>query len=295
MDCSAPCSPASPDMLLERESEPERSPRVLIAFGGERAPVRALRDAFRFALALGAEPHVLRVVGPGLSAELTRRHMAARAQHEARRLRAAARHARVLCDRASGERLPGPQVSARLGTFVDQVALRAAEIQADLIAISPNRKQLAATVQCLARTTSCAVLVPRRAGSFMRLLAATDLEEPDTPLLRRAAQLGRHLDASVVALHGVPADGGANAPSLEERLLVLERATRHLGGQFESVVLRTRDPVREILEQSRHRNVDIIVVGTRRHAAGTAARVMRSAQQTVLVAPLSGPADSKTH
>jgi nucleotide-binding universal stress UspA family protein len=287
MDCSAPRAPAGPDMLLDRASAPEPLPRVLIAFGGERAPVRALRDAFRFALALGAEPHVLRVVAPGSSAKLIPRHMAGRAQHEARRLIAAARHARVLCDRTLGERLPGPQVSALLGTFVEQVVLRAAEIQADLIAISPNRKQLVATVQCLARATNCAVLVPRRAGSFMRVLAATDLEEPSTPLLRRAAQLGRRLDASVVALHAVPADGSADAPSLVERLLMLEHATRRLGGRFESVVLRTGDPARDILEQSCHCNADIILVGTRRHAPGTAARVVRSAQRTVMVAPLT--------
>jgi hypothetical protein len=139
MDRSAPRAPASPDKLLDRASAPEPMPRVLIAFGGERAPVSALRDALRFALALGAEPHVLRVVAPGSSAKLIPRHMAGRAQHEARRLIAAARHARVLCDRTLGERLPGPQVSALLGTFVEQVVLRAAEIQADLIAISPSR------------------------------------------------------------------------------------------------------------------------------------------------------------
>jgi nucleotide-binding universal stress UspA family protein len=127
----------------------------------------------------------------------------------------------------------------------------------------------------------------------MRVLAATDLEEPSTPLLRRAAQLGRRLDASVVALHAVPADGSADAPSLEERLLMLEHATRRLGGRFESVVLRTGDPARDILEQSRHCNADIILVGTRRHAPGTAARVVRSAQRTVMVAPLTERGGSK--
>jgi nucleotide-binding universal stress UspA family protein len=273
-------------MPPERERAPERTPRLLIAFGGERAPVRALCDAFRFAVAIGAEPYVLRVVRAGAQSELAPRHMAERAQHEARRLMAAARHARVLCDGALGVRLPVARVTARLGTFIEQVALRAAEIQADFIAISPNRKQLVTTVQCVARATNCAVLVPRRTGSFMTLLAATDLEEPHTPVLRRAAQLGRHLDATVVALHGVPAAEEAARPSLEQRLLMLEQATRRLGGHFESVVLRTGDPAREIIEQARHRNADVILVGTRRHAPGTAAEVVRSAQRSVVVAPV---------
>jgi nucleotide-binding universal stress UspA family protein len=214
--------------------------------------------------------------------------MAERARHEARRLIAATQHARVLCDRTLSERLPGAHLTARLGTFIEQVALRAAEIHADVIALSPNRKQLVATVQGLARSTSCAIFVPRRVGSFMKLLAATDLEEPSTPVLRRAAQLGRHLDATVVALHGVPNGcSGHERPLLERRLLMIEEAMRGFGGHFESVVLRTGDPAREILQQARRCNADIILVGSRRRAPGTAAQVVRSAQRSVLVAPLA--------
>ena len=288
MHPSARCAPVTEnDTPFAPEREPSQVRRVLIAFGGERAPARALRDAFGFALALGAEPHVLRVVGRSSAALLALRHTAALAQHEARRLRAAARHARALCERTLGERLPCPQLAARLGNFTDQVVLRAAELQADLITISPNRRQLVETVQTIVRATNRAILVPRRAGSFVKLLAATDLEEPNTPLLQSAAQLGRRLDASVVALHGVPAGRGAGAPSLEQRLLMLERATRRLGGHIESLVLRTNDPAREILQQSRQRNADLILVGTRRRALGTAAWVVQNARRTVLVAPLA--------
>jgi len=168
------------------------------------------------------------------------------------------------------------------------VALRAAEIRPDLILVSPNRKELVATVQRLARLTECAILVPRRGGSFERLLAATDLEEPDTPLLRRAAQLGRHLEATVVALHGVPAGGSdVEGVSLTQRLLMLENATRRLGARFESVVLRTGAPAREILQQARRCNADIILVGTRLRSPGTAALVLQGAQRSVLVEPIA--------
>jgi nucleotide-binding universal stress UspA family protein len=272
--------------LDAREGPPKRI-RLLLGFGGERAPVHALREAFRFALALGAEFHVIRVVGPGSPRELTPRHMAERARHEAQRLIGAGRHARVLCDGTLSERLPGPQLSARLGSFIEQVALRAAELRADLVAVSPNRKDLVATVHRLARATNRAILVPRKRGSFVRLLAATDLEEPSTPLLRRAAQLGRHLDATVVALHGVPDGSREGAPLLEQRLLALEQATRRLGGQFESIVLRTGDAAREILQQALHCNADVILVGTRFRTPGTADLVLRSAPCSVLVEPIA--------
>jgi nucleotide-binding universal stress UspA family protein len=285
MDRSAPVAAGEMGPARKHDHSPERT-RVLIAFGGERAPVHALRDAFRFALALQAEPHVLRVVAPGSACRLAPRHMAERAQHEARRLIAAARHARVLCDGALSERLPGPQVAARLGTFFEQVAIRAAEIGADIIAVSPNRKQLVALVQRLAGATNRAILVPRKSGSFMRLLAATDLEEADTPLLRRAARLGLDLDATVVALHGVPDASRSEGRLLEQRLLALERATRRLGGRFESVVLRTADPGREILHQARWCNADILLVGTRLRTPGIAALVLRGAPCSVLVEPI---------
>ncbi|HTV21283.1 MAG TPA: universal stress protein [Polyangiaceae bacterium] len=274
-------------MTTAREPEsPSRQIRLLVGFGGERSPVHVLRDAFRFSLALGAEAHVLRVVRPGAASELTPRRMVERARHESRRLIAAARHARVLCDRNLSERLPGPQVAARLGTFTEQVALRASEIGADVIAVSPNRKQLVATVQRLARATNRAIFVPRKGGSFATLLAATDLEEPNTPLLERAAQLGAHLDATLVALHGVPS-GEASAPVLEQRLLQLEHATRRLGGHFESIVLRTGDPGQEIVRQARRRKADVVLVGTRLRAPGAAALVLENATCSVLVEPLT--------
>jgi nucleotide-binding universal stress UspA family protein len=97
------------------------------------------------------------------------------------------------------------------------VAPRAAELQADFIAISPNRKRLAPTVQQLARACNRPILVPK--------------------------------------------------------------------------VLRTGDAAEDILHQAQRFNADIIIIGARPHATArareTAARVMRRAQRSVLVAPLT--------
>jgi nucleotide-binding universal stress UspA family protein len=248
-------------------------------------PARLVREAGSFSLALGAELHVLRILRPPSSDSSAWRESAARA----RRLCATIRHARALCDAWSTE----SGLCVRVGDFVEEVARRASELGADVIAVSPSRKRLEATVRELAQQTGCAILVPRNCRTFSTLLAATDLEEPNTPLLRVAAELGRGLDATVVALHGVldEAHRKPSAPSLEQSLLMLERATRNIGGRFESVVSRAREPARGILEHARRRNVDIIVVGARprgssRSSPGTAWRVVRRARRSVLVAPL---------
>lgn len=62
---------------------------------------------------------------------------------------------------------------------------------------------------------------------------------------------------------------------------------RRLGARFESIVLRTGEPAREILQQARHCNADIILVGTRLCSPGTAALVLRGARRSVLVEPLA--------
>jgi nucleotide-binding universal stress UspA family protein len=278
--------------------------RVLLALGAERTRTRLLQEAADFSLALGAELHVMRVVAHASIDASSSDGGTARAGREGQRLIAAAHHPRALCDRILNNPLPGERFSVRMGTFVDQVALRASEVGADLIAVSPHRRSLEATVQRLAQQADCPILVPRNCRTFATLLAATDLEEPNTPLLRRAARLGRDLDATVVALHGVLEGASRNpvAPSLEQSLLMLESATRSLGGRFESVVLRASDLARKILDQARQRNADIIVVGVRplrdpkRHPS-TAAQVMRRSRRSVLVAPLAahGNARRKSH
>jgi hypothetical protein len=60
MDTSA--SDAAIDPATPRRVASRKAGRVLLALGNERAPIRSLREAHRFAEALGAELHVIRVV-----------------------------------------------------------------------------------------------------------------------------------------------------------------------------------------------------------------------------------------
>lgn len=266
--------------------------RVLLALGGERSAARALIDADAFARALGAELHVVRVVSNVGRAAPEEPLSIARAIRESQCAVAAGRHTRGLCDRILLERLPSRSICVRLGAFVSQVAQRAAELDADIIAIVPHRRQLGAVATHLALETGCGVLVARGRGSFATLLAATDLEDDQTPVLRRAARLGQELDAAVVALHGVvdePSSSGCSV-ALERRREALERAALAIGSSIRPLVLRAKDSAQCILDGAKTNSADIIIVGTRaRSAAGaTAAHVVRRARRSVLVAPIGG-------
>jgi nucleotide-binding universal stress UspA family protein len=270
---------------------PQRVERLLLALGTERVPIHTLRETQRFAAAIGAELHVIRVVPaigrPGSSSL----DCVARALREAQRVILAARQTRKLCDRILGERLPVEQLSVRLGEFVDQVALRAAELDASTVAVAPSHQRLGAAVIRLTRRCSCAVLVPRGHSAFLTLVAATDLRDANGTVLRTAAQIAAALDAKSIAVHSlVEVYGAASEAELESRRRSLARVTQDIDERFEAVVVRTLDAARGILDEARESDADLIVVGVRREhhptsSTGTAARVIRDARRSVLVAP----------
>lgn len=268
--------------------------RVLLALGGERLAARALREAHAFARALGAELHVIRIV-PRVHGDTTEGPVSiARALREAQRAVMAGRHTRALCDRVLLERLPSKSVSVRLGAFITQVGQRAAELEANIIALVPQRQRIGGVATRLALQTGRAVLVARGRGTFATLLAATDLKDAQTPVLRRAARLGRELNAAVVALHGL-VDEPSNRVipvALEQRREALERATLMVGSSILPLVLRAKSSAQCILDGARVNAADLIVVGARARSAAsaTAADVVKRARRSVLVAQSMGGA-----
>jgi nucleotide-binding universal stress UspA family protein len=271
-------------------SKPRKAGRVLLALGTERAPIRALREAHRFAQALGAELHVIRVVPTTARLSAPSLNCVARALREAQRVIAAARHTRKLCDRVLSERLPIKQLCIRLGVFVDQVALRAAELGATTIAVAPSHQRLGSAAMRLARETGCAVLIPRGHSSFLTVVAATDLRDANAPVLRKAAHLANTLGAASIAVHSMVDTAGA-FPPVEDRRASLERATRDIDGRCEPIIVRALDAAQGVLEQARANHADLIVVGVRpasrcAPASSTTARVIKAARQSVLIAPL---------
>jgi nucleotide-binding universal stress UspA family protein len=283
-----------------RTRPPHRVARMLMALTAERTAPRALPEAYLFGQRLGAELHLIRVLPP-ISSRVRPGEVQpvpndiTRALHQAQRALAATRHTRKLCDRLLPECLPSARICVRPGSFVDQVAQRASEVGAQLLVVPRGTPRLASTVTELARRTHCAVLVPKSCASFSTLLAATDLEDADTPVLRRAAQIGLELGATVLALHSVIA-ASAEGSTLEWKRLRLERATQSCEGFVQPIVSRAFDPVRAILKHARARGAGLIVVGTRarpgRALPNTAARLLKRARHSILVAPLRAPASS---
>lgn len=262
---------------------------VLFALTADRTARRALQEADSFARRLGAELHLIRVV-PYADPDVQGppRHLV-QAVRDAQRVLAAARHTRKLCDRLLPEPLPSARICVRLGSLVDQVAQRASELDALFIVVPPGTQLLARMVVDLVRRSNSSVLVPKGYTSFVRLLAATDLKDPRTPVLEKAAELGRGLDADVIAMHTLVDEAGRDsAADLEACRERLGRATRALSGRLEPIVRRAIDPVQGILEQARVHNVGLIVVGTRARSGrllpSTATQLVRTARRSVLVA-----------
>jgi hypothetical protein len=260
-----------------------------MALTADRTAAPALQAAHAFAERLGAELHLIRVLAPvGVEAPHIPADLA-RALHDAQRVLAAARHTRKLSDCLLPECLPGARICVRVGTFIEQVTERATELDARLLILPRGAPRLASLVTELAQRSQRAVLVPKSRASFGTLLAATDLEDSRSPVLRRAAQLGDELGATVLALHSVVALR-TELSELEWNRLRLERATRDCGGVLEPIVAHAVDPTQGILQQARARRAGLIVVGTRtrpdRAAPNTAVRLLEGARYSILVAPL---------
>lgn len=264
--------------------------RVLVALTPDRTAAGALQGAHDFAERLGSELHVIRVVSHADGDYRGPPRDLAQAVRESHRVLAAARHARKICDRVLREHLSGARICVRLGCFVDQVAQRAAELDAQLIAVPSGAKHITSLVMDLARRADCAVLVPRGCTTFGTLLAATDLEDARIPVLRKAAQLGRLLGAPVVGVHSVVSASSEDCARVEHSRQRLEVAAQSFDSGLDPIVLWARDPVGGILEQARARNAALIVVGARaarrRSTPSTAAQLITRSRRSILVEPL---------
>jgi nucleotide-binding universal stress UspA family protein len=206
-----------------------------------------------------------------------------------------------------GDELAGRCLHVATGEFVTEVAKHAFELGAQLIVVPP-RKRMGTVVTRLARAAALPVLVARTATAHQTIVAATDLRDGDYPVLRKAAELGARLRASVVAVHNVtpvslfvnPESGwpvtllrtaGAAAASELRLARVLSRLQLNAG----SVLADAVNPVDAILREASARDADLVVVGTRprswfSHLAGgsVAAQVVDRACGSVLVSPLAG-------
>jgi nucleotide-binding universal stress UspA family protein len=206
--------------------------------------------------------------------------------------------------RALGARLAVHPVHR--GDFVHEVAIRSVELGACVVVVTADGSRLGSRVTGLVQASGRPVLVARDAETDDCIIAATDLESIEFPVLSDASALAQLLASRVVAVHNltpisVILGGGLSCPvsippderEIAERGRLLMRATRGVTTCEAVVVRHEHDSAAAILEEARSREADLIVVGSRRRtwagrmiAGNVTERVVNRARRSVLVTPL---------
>jgi nucleotide-binding universal stress UspA family protein len=289
-----------------------RPSRVLLAFCAESRDTTSLRRAAALAKVLGAELHVLCVLP-----EMTRINSLFPYNTHLSMVQLIARGPTIefvtrawLLDVLGSNQCELP-LSVRPGQFVREVAAHAAKLRASLVVMPPHGMNLGETVTAIAEAAGIPVLVSREASGEEAILAATNLEDLDYPVLRGAATLARRLDAPLLAVHNLapnrqlpsaaaddPAlprweDGGADLCRAQ-----LRHASEWLSPGMDVILRRDISTVDAILHEVQRWHADLVVVGTRPHtwladlrSAGVARQVVERAERSVLVTPLPGPSN----
>lgn len=280
---------------------------LLFALPALGYPSGSLKSAGQLALRTGMTLHVVRVLPAArLRGEYSGVNPLAGPTREAARRLQACRETRAWCDQVLPRPLPALHVRVRAGEFVSVIAQRAQELDAELISVPAMRGRSGSLVAALARSSGVPVLVTRGRGTVRSLLAASDLEDESYPILRKAAELAGEVAADVLLLHDLAERGrgphraplavvtSAGQRSEQQRQRLLRAAHRWLP-RGKIVVTRENDPARAIVAQAVDSDVDTIVVGTRPRpwlargmAQTVAARVVESADRSVLVVPIDG-------
>jgi len=273
--------------------------RILFAFEKPRFPTVSLRRTLALAKRLDGDLYILRLVSA--ISRVGSRDTNPSAQDVTA--------TREWVSETLGERFSEPRLEVRTGAFVEQTASHALQLGAALIAMPPGVGGLGTTVTQLAELSRVPVFVARATRSHGPIIAATDLEDGEYPVLRRATELAAQLDVSVVAVHNlthIKLMTGPSAtwtmtapPNSELRELYrqkLVRASKRLHAHAATVVAIEDSPVDAILREARSRNADVVVVGTHRSwfarviGASVAAQVVNQARRSVLVTPLEASA-----
>lgn len=282
---------------------------ILLALANGELPTASLLRAHTLARVLEADLHVLMVLpGPMFANTIFPQQNLVDAMHSIEHTLRIGHATRAWLDHVLDDE------TARIETFViahgdyvEQVAAHT-ELAPKLIVMPARDQRAGALVTSLVRATGTPVLVARDATHGESIVAATDLEAVGYPVLRKAAELGRRLDAPLVAVHNVNPLAVAVGLELSWPVTVLPGDSLHdargarmaelaakLPGDAEAVVRQEMNPVDAILGEARERDADLVVVGTRRRSwfdrmicGSVAAQVVNRAKRSVLVTPLSG-------
>lgn len=284
------------------------SPRVLLVLEGPATPRDALLRAVALAGARDATLHVLRVLPMHLGTFPLFPHVLAGAALATMRdaVEATERTRRWL-EETVPPSVARPSLEVMPGDLETLVVERARALAAELVVLPDLGASVGHLATRLARAVQRPVLVARPAQATDVIVAASDLRDPDYPVVRAASALARRLEAEVVALHNVPPAPIATTPALpvvlertaslaSQRRAELEALTRSLPVPAEACVSRQVFDDAAIVREALARRADLVVVGLRPRTfwqrlfgRSVAAQVVERAAPSVLVLPIAAP------
>lgn len=290
---------AMPPVLLRR-------PVLLRVHVPGAANLHAARRAEAMARILGLDLVVLKLmpqVAPLVAMLFPQRHhdeAIALATHAAREAAALDRWQR----RRARKGAAAPDVALANATL-PAIAEAISKRQAQFVVVPPALAWQGGTLNRLALESKVPVLVARQARRGDRVIAATNLERAEMPVVHQAATLASRLDAGLTVVHnaeplaltavtwaaeaGVPLSEPYDASVLRARRAQLEDATHRVSSHADVRVTRHFDPLAGILETAAREDADVIVVGAR-EPGGMGARVperlISETDRSVLLVPV---------
>jgi nucleotide-binding universal stress UspA family protein len=182
-----------------------------------------------------------------------------------------------------------------------------------MVALAPRKRRFGTLVTTLAHASGVPVVVLRPATSQHAIVAATNLEEVDYPVLRKAIELGEQLHERVIPVHNVTPLSVVVSPDsmlppitvwpgrgeTEVRRVRLAHAVDQLHIAARGLVANDVNPAEAILRVARVEDADVVIVGAhprswfgRLVSGSVAAQVVNRARRSVLVVPLEGAGSS---
>ena len=270
-------------------AHPRPHTRVLFAMPSEEEPAEALQRAYTLAQAMGGELFVVSV----LSGKGSPRLLWEDFSEMLRTIdtgRGTLQSTRWLCDRMLPSQISSDNIMVRQGGFLPTVVEVASEYHANLIVLPESEGKDGHKVTKLARLAQVPVLVARAPRHPETILAASDLQSTECPVLKRADQLSKSTKAPLILVHNAQTTHRATESSGEHPL---QQAVINLPPDMRAVLLSVENTVDAILTTANEKDADLIVVGTNRRgwfhnllSPGIAAQVAQKANRSVLIDPL---------
>jgi nucleotide-binding universal stress UspA family protein len=276
-------------------------PRVLLATHFNEDSIDALQRAEQLTQILQGDLLVLTVL-PVHSAQPVTPNDTKEAIQSLRAARGAFQVARAICRNYLNYEVPEDNIIVRQGEFLTAVSDVALMYNVDLIVLPPSEGADGARLTRLTQKTQVPVLIARPPGHSETIVAASDLENTDCPIVKRANHLSQKLSAPMVLVHNMQPtvrlpEPSALAIAYDEirvaREMHVKETTESLAPNADTVVVNSLSTADAILRVAQEKGADLIVVGAYRRSwaarlfsSGVAAQVAERANHSVLITPL---------